>query len=128
MAEEAARPDYTKAAGICRLIEAAAEKFGLPKPFFARLIWKESRFDIKAVSPVGAQGVAQFMPATAKIRGLADPFDPEQAIPASASYLAELKAAYGNFGLAAAASVVLGVVLFILTMLQLAATRRRDDG
>ena len=33
-----------------------------------------------------------------------------------------------NFGLASAASVVLGVVLFILTMLQLAATRRRDDG
>jgi len=52
--------------------------------FFARLIWKESRFDIKAVSPAGAQGVAQFMPATAKRRGLADPFDPEQAIPASA--------------------------------------------
>lgn len=98
-----AKPDYFKADSICQLIDAAAETFGLPKPFFARLIWKESRFDIKAVSPVGAQGVAQFMPATAKIRGLADPFDPEQAIPASAKYLAELKAIYGNFGLAAAA-------------------------
>ncbi|MDC3348416.1 lytic transglycosylase domain-containing protein [Paracoccaceae bacterium] len=103
LAEEAPKPDYTKAAGICQLIDAAAEKHGLPKSFFARLIWKESRFDIKAVSPVGAQGVAQFMPATAKRRGLADPFDPEQAIPASASLLADLKAAYGNFGLAAAA-------------------------
>ncbi|MEM7270943.1 MAG: lytic transglycosylase domain-containing protein [Pseudomonadota bacterium] len=100
---EEPKPDYTKAGPICALIEAAAEEHGLPKPFFARLIWKESRFDIKAVSPVGAQGVAQFMPATAKIRGLADPFDPEQAIPASAKYLAELKAGYGNFGLAAAA-------------------------
>lgn len=97
------KPDYTKAADICQLIGAAADEHGLPKPFFARLIWKESRFDIKAVSPAGAQGVAQFMPGTAKIRGLKDPFDPEQAIPASASYLAELKAAYGNFGLAAAA-------------------------
>lgn len=100
---EEARPDYTRAADICQLIEAAAVEHGLPKSFFARLIWKESRFDIKAVSPVGAQGVAQFMPATAKIRGLKDPFDPEQAIPASAAYLAELKTAYGNFGLAAAA-------------------------
>lgn len=102
-AEETPKPDYTKAEGICQLIGEAAEKFDVPKPFFARLIWKESRFDIKAVSPVGAQGVAQFMPATAKSRGLADPFDPEQAIPASASLLAELKAGYGNFGLAAAA-------------------------
>ncbi len=103
MAEEAPKPDYTKAAGICQLIDAAAKKHGLPKPFFARLIWKERRFDIKAISPVGAQGVAQFMPATAKRRGLADPFDPEQAIPASASLLADLRTAYGNLGLAAAA-------------------------
>lgn len=102
-AAEEAKPDYTTAAAICGLIGAAAEEHGLPKPFFARLIWKESRFDIKAVSPAGAQGVAQFMPATAKIRGLQDPFDPEQAIPASAKYLAELKAGYGNYGLAAAA-------------------------
>jgi hypothetical protein len=103
LAEDGPETDYTKADGICQLIDAAAERFGLPKPFFARLIWKESRFDINAVSPAGAQGVAQFMPSTAKIRGLADPFDPQQAISASASYLAELNAAYGNFGLAAAA-------------------------
>ncbi|MEM7508593.1 MAG: transglycosylase SLT domain-containing protein [Pseudomonadota bacterium] len=88
---------------ICDGIKAAAEQFGLPKPFFTRLIWKESRFDIKAVSPVGAQGIAQFMPGTAKIRGLADPFDPDQALPASASFLADLKAQFGNWGLAAAA-------------------------
>lgn len=88
---------------ICSMIERAAEEHGLPKPFFARLIWKESRFDVKAVSPVGAQGVAQFMPATARERGLKDPFDPLQAIPASASFLADLRTAFGNLGLAAAA-------------------------
>ncbi|MBN9072521.1 MAG: lytic transglycosylase domain-containing protein [Rhizobiales bacterium] len=88
---------------ICRLIEAEADANALPRDFFARLIWKESRFDAKAVSPVGAQGIAQFMPGTAKIRGLADAFDVEQAIPASARYLAELKAGFGNLGLAAAA-------------------------
>lgn len=88
---------------ICELIEINAEAKGIPKDFFARLIWKESRFDHRAVSPVGAQGIAQFMPYTAKERGLTDPFDIEQAIPASAGFLSELKRAFGNWGLAAAA-------------------------
>ncbi|MGF1501088.1 MAG: transglycosylase SLT domain-containing protein [Paracoccaceae bacterium] len=88
---------------ICTLIESAAARHGLIPDFFARLIWKESRFDVKAISPVGAQGIAQFMPGTAKERGLADPWDPDQAIPASAHYLADLRAQFGNWGLAAAA-------------------------
>ena len=100
-------PDADKktydAAALCGLISAAAEEHGLPKPYFARLIWKESRFKINAVSPAGAQGIAQFMPATAMRRKLRDPFDPEQAIPASAAYLADLREDFGNLGLAAAA-------------------------
>lgn len=88
---------------ICDLIETNALRHGVPRAFFARLIWKESRFDIDAVSPAGAEGIAQFMPGTAKLRGLADPFDIEQAIAASAEYLAELKVGFGNLGLAAAA-------------------------
>jgi soluble lytic murein transglycosylase-like protein len=43
------------------------------------------------------------MPGTAKLRGLEDSFDIGQAIPASAAYLADLRRAYGNLGLAAAA-------------------------
>ena len=88
---------------ICGLIERSAERHSLPREFFARLIWKESRFDAGAVSPAGAPGIAQFMPGTAAMRGLADPFDVEQAIPASAAYLGELKLRFGNLGLAAAA-------------------------
>ncbi|MEL6479566.1 MAG: lytic transglycosylase domain-containing protein [Pseudomonadota bacterium] len=88
---------------ICDGIKAAADQYGLPREFFARLIYKESRFDIKAISPVGAQGIAQFMPGTAQIRGLADPWDPAQALPASASFLADLKQSFGKWGLAAAA-------------------------
>jgi hypothetical protein len=91
------------APGLCVLIDGAARQHGLPPEFFARLIWKESRFDVRALSPVGAQGVAQFMPGTAEMRGLDDPWDPRQAIPASAHFLADLKARFGNFGLAAAA-------------------------
>ncbi|MBN9241876.1 MAG: lytic transglycosylase domain-containing protein [Mesorhizobium sp.] len=88
---------------ICDLISDEASRTGLPRDFFARLIWKESRFDPNAVSPAGAEGVAQFMPGTARMRGLADPFDIAEAIPASAAYLAEMRAGYGNLGLAAAA-------------------------
>lgn len=88
---------------VCMLIAEAARENDLPPAFLARLIWKESRFDLRAVSHKGALGVAQFMPATAKRRGLDDPFDPARAIPASAAYLAELRARFGNLGLAAAA-------------------------
>jgi hypothetical protein len=88
---------------VCDLVAMHAEQNGLPRDFFARLIWKESRFDPNAVSPVGAEGIAQFMPGTAKMRGLADAFDIEQAIAASARYLSELKSGFGNLGLAAAA-------------------------
>ncbi|MEM9009999.1 MAG: lytic transglycosylase domain-containing protein [Pseudomonadota bacterium] len=93
----------TRTERICTLIADAAETHGLPEDFFARLIWKESRFDAQAVSPAGAQGIAQFMPATAALRGLADPFDMVQAIPASAALLADLRMRFGNLGLAAAA-------------------------
>ena len=70
---------------------------------FVRLIWRESRFNPSAVSPKGAQGIAQFMPGTAIDRGLDNPFEPKSAIMHSASLLADLLREFGNFGLAAAA-------------------------
>ena len=88
---------------ICDLIDINAARHGVPRDFLARLIWKESRFDPNAVSPVGAEGIAQFMPGTAAMRGLDDSFDIDKAIPASAKYLGELKTGFGNLGLAAAA-------------------------
>ena len=88
---------------LCRLIEGSARAQNLPVPFLTRLIWRESSFRVGVVSPAGAQGVAQFMPGTAKERGLTDPFDPEQAIPHAARFLADLKRQFGNLGLAAAA-------------------------
>jgi hypothetical protein len=88
---------------ICQMIERAAHEEALPPEFFARLIWQESRFDPFAVSPVGAKGIAQFMPRTANGRGLANPFDALPALFESAEYLAELRKQFGNLGLAAAA-------------------------
>ncbi|ACA18860.1 Lytic transglycosylase catalytic [Methylobacterium sp. 4-46] len=88
---------------LCRLIEGAAQAQSLPVAFLTRLIWRESSFRPGVVSPAGAQGVAQFMPGTAAERGLADPFDPEQAIPHAARLLSDLRRRFGNLGLAAAA-------------------------
>jgi hypothetical protein len=93
---------------ICLLAEEAATAHGLPLEFFARLIWRESRFNPGAVGPTTrsgqrAQGIAQFMPDTAKARGVLDPFDPAAALPKSAEFLRELRGQFGNLGLAAAA-------------------------
>jgi len=89
---------------ICRTLAQAAADNELPEEFFTRLIWQESRFNPAAVSPAGAQGIAQFMPQTAATRGLTNAFEPLQALRESASYLRELRTTFrGNLGLAAAA-------------------------
>ena len=88
---------------ICHALEQNAATYGLPVEFFARVIWQESRFNARAVSPQGALGIAQFMPRTAQFRGLADPLDPIEALKNSASYLHDLRAQFGSLGLAAAA-------------------------
>ena len=95
--------DETIDQALCRMIESAATRHRLPVDFFTRLIWQESSFRPGVSSRAGAQGVAQFMPGTAAERGLADPFDPEQALPKSAELLSDLRARFGSLGLAAAA-------------------------
>ena len=89
---------------LCRALARAAADNGLPVAFLTRLIWLESRFNPNAVSPKGAQGIAQFMPRTASERGLTDPFEPLMALREAASYLRELRTTFsGNLGLASAA-------------------------
>jgi len=103
LASASARAETGLREQVCGMIEKAASAHNLPVSFLTRLIWRESAFRTQAVSPKGAQGIAQFMPGTAAERGLADPFDPEQAIPKAAELLAELRGRFGNLGLAAAA-------------------------
>ncbi|HKY87132.1 MAG TPA: lytic transglycosylase domain-containing protein [Pseudorhodoplanes sp.] len=93
---------------ICLILESAAAANALPLEFFARVIWQESRFRPDARGPVTrgghrAEGIAQFMPYTADERGLLDPFNPVAALPKAAEFLRELRAEFGNLGLAAAA-------------------------
>jgi len=88
---------------LCHALLASAQDNGLPVPFFANLLWQESRFKLDARSRVGALGIAQFMPAVAREVGLLDPFDPHEAIPASARFLNMLRQHFGNLGFVAAA-------------------------
>lgn len=96
-------PAPSFAESICLALARASLDNDLPVDFFTRLIWQESHFDPQARSYAGAQGIAQFMPATAQDRGLADPFDPYIALRESARFLRELRGQFGNLGLAAAA-------------------------
>ena len=63
----------------------------------------ESNFNPFAVSPAGAQGIAQFMPGTAAAYGLDDPFDAESAIDAQAHLMSDLLEQFGSIALALAA-------------------------
>ena len=88
---------------ICTSVAESAHSNDLPLPFFIRLLFQESGFKPDVVSRAGAQGIAQFMPETAATVGLNNPFDPTQAIAASALLLGDLVRQFGNLGLAAAA-------------------------
>ena len=71
--------------------------------FFANLIWQESSFRPRTISPAGALGIAQFIPETAVEYGLMNPFEPLHALFAAGKMLRRLNDRFGNLGLAAAA-------------------------
>jgi Transglycosylase SLT domain/D-alanyl-D-alanine carboxypeptidase len=85
------------------VIATAALRNGLQPVLLAALLRSESGFDPRAVSRAGAQGIAQFMPATARGMGVSDPFDPAQAIPAAARLLSGHVRGFGSVPLALAA-------------------------
>jgi len=68
------------------LFNAAGAKHGVPPRLLAAMCKTESNFNPKAGSGAGAQGLMQFMPATAKSYGI-DPWDPAQAIDGAARYM-----------------------------------------
>ncbi len=71
------------------LLQAAA-RWNVSAALLAAQLMAESDFNPFAVSPAGAQGIAQFMPATAAAYGLDDPFDPVAAIDAQAHLMSDL--------------------------------------
>jgi hypothetical protein len=82
---------------------AAAARWGVSAALLAAQLMAESNFNPYAGSPAGAQGIAQFMPSTAAAYGLANPFDPEEAIDAQAHLMSDLIRQFGDATLALAA-------------------------
>ena len=78
-----------------QLADRAADKYGLPRQLVRSVMAAESGFAPNAVSPKGAVGLMQLMPATAQILG-ADPRDPAQNVDAGARYLRDLLVKYNG--------------------------------
>jgi soluble lytic murein transglycosylase-like protein len=92
------------------MITGASALHGVPVSILAWLLWKESRYNPAIISgakrsPVGAMGIAQFMPPTAveELGSTAAALDPVRAIPGAARYLAKLYRATGSWQAALAA-------------------------
>lgn len=85
-------------------IRQASATYNLPEKLIESVIRAESGFQPDAVSPAGAQGLMQLMPATARELGVADPFDVHQNIDGGARYLRQMMDRFdGDLKLALAA-------------------------
>jgi soluble lytic murein transglycosylase-like protein len=102
LAPSPARP--VAPSGLLRpLIEEAAAGTGLPEPLISAVISAESGFRADAVSPAGALGLMQLMPATARSLGVDDPLDPRQNVLAGSRYLRQQLHRFGSVEKALAA-------------------------
>ncbi len=92
--EEIGATQPLKADAVAQRIEASIQKaaidYELPAELIRGVIQAESNFQVRAVSPAGAQGLMQLMPATARDLGVDDPFDIRQNIDGGARYLRQM--------------------------------------
>lgn len=95
-------PSFVPARFRDPLIDSAA-KWNVSAALLAAQLMAESNFNPFAVSPAGAEGIAQFMPGTAASYGLDDPFNPVEAIDAQAHLMSDLIHQFGSPELALAA-------------------------
>jgi soluble lytic murein transglycosylase-like protein len=98
----AALPGFVPARFRASLLRAAT-RWNVSAALLAGQLMAESNFDPYAGSPAGAQGIAQFMPSTAAAYGLANPYDPDEAIDAQAHLMSDLLHQFGTPQLALAA-------------------------
>jgi len=85
------------------VIATAAQRWNVSGVLLAAQLYAESNFNPFATSGAGAQGIAQFMPGTARDYGLANPFDPASAIDAQAHLMRDLLRQFASVPLALAA-------------------------
>ena len=97
-----ALPSYVPAR-FAPALARAAQRWNVSAALLAAQLYAESGFNPFARSPLGAQGIAQFMPETARAMGLADPFDAAAAIDAQARLMRDLLRRFAAVPLALAA-------------------------
>lgn len=85
------------------LFQAASQKYGVDPALLSAVARQESGYDPTAVSPAGAQGLMQLMPATAQGLGVENSFDPAQAVDGAARLLRDLLDRFGRTDYALAA-------------------------
>lgn len=102
--EEAGPPQLAPAAQpLQAAVEDAAARHRLDPKLLHALVAVESSYQARAISPVGAGGLTQLMPATARELGVADRFDPVSNLTGGADYLARQLLRFGDVRLALAA-------------------------
>jgi soluble lytic murein transglycosylase-like protein len=84
-------------------ISQAAQRWNVSGALLVAQLYAESNFNPFAESPAGAQGIAQFMPGTARTYGLSNPFDPASSIDAQAHLMRDLLRRFASVPLALAA-------------------------
>ena len=101
-AREGTVPDFVPER-FAPMLARAAQRWNVSAALLAAQLYAESNFNPFAVSPAGAQGIAQMMPGTAAALGLHDPFDAERAIAAQAELMRDLLRRFASVPLALAA-------------------------
>lgn len=99
---ESAVPSFVPVA-YAPLLARAAQRWNVSAALLAAQLYAESNFNPFASSPAGAQGIAQFMPGTARAYGLSNPFDAAQSIDAQGHMMRDLLRQFGSVPLALAA-------------------------